>query len=390
MRYAEVPVALQARVTPGAGARIVSLDALRGFNFFWILGGDGVMWALQAMLHDKGPVLSALGDTLGTQFSHAPWDGFHVYDLIFPLFIFITGVTMPFSLPKQVAREGRLAAHEHVIRRVLLLYVLGVIYYGGISHGWHDIRFLGVLQRIAICYLVAALMFLNFNWRVLAVTFVALLIGYWALIMFVPVPCCGAGSLLPEGNLPAFVDALSLPGRLWDRTTDPEGLLSTLPAIATCLAGVLAGELMHEQRVPPQQKVYWLIGAGLFSIALAYLWAPNFPVIKYLWTSSYVLLAGGWSALLLAAFYQVIDIWGYKRWATVFVWIGANAILLYFVDGVLGFEPFALRFVGGDVGAFFDRTITPGAGTLVAYLVGLGFVIATAGFLYRRKLFLHV
>jgi len=391
MRYADVSQAMKARLaeTPGK-ERVGSLDALRGFNFVWILGGDGILLALDWMLQGKNPTASAIAHFFAIQVQHVPWEGFRFYDLVFPMFVFITGVAIPLSLPQLVERDGRLRAHVRVLRRVVLLYVLGLIFYGGIKGGWQDIRFLGVLQRIAICYLFAAVLFLNFNWRVLVATFVALLAGYWALLSFVPVPCCGAGWFLPDGNLANFIDALFLPGRLFDRTSDPEGLLSTLPAIATCLAGVFAGLLLREKRVAPQAKVYWLLGAGIVSIAAGYLWSLQFPIIKYLWTSSFVLVTAGWSAVLLGAFYQVVDVWGYRRWATVFVWIGANAILLYCLNGFFGFEPFALRFVGGDFGKWLDQAVTPGAGMFVAHLVGFTFVVMLAGYLYRRKVFLRV
>ena len=215
---------------PAARVRIASLDALRGFNFVWILGADGMMWALDQMLSDKGPMVSSVGHFLGRQLTHVAWEGFRFYDLIFPLFIFITGVTIVFSLARQVEREGVTAAHLRVLRRALLLYSLGLIYYGGISAHWDDIRFVGVLQRIAVCYLVASLLFLNFNLRGLLVACAALLVGYWALMTFVPVPGIGTGSFAPDANLANWIDANYLPGRLWDRTRDPEGLLSTLPA----------------------------------------------------------------------------------------------------------------------------------------------------------------
>ncbi len=174
-----------------------------------------------------------------------------------------------------------------------------MIYYGGIKHGWQDIRFLGVLQRIAICYLFAALVFLNFNLRGLIATFVALLAGYWALMTFVPVPGIGAGHFGPDQNLANWIDANYLPGRLWDKTRDPEGLLSTLPAIGTCLLGVFAGMLLRDIRLKPQQKSLWLIGAGTVLVLAGHLWALQFPIIKAIWTSSFVLVAGGYSAILL-------------------------------------------------------------------------------------------
>ena len=376
---------------PGAvPGRVVSVDALRGFNIFWIIGGDGAILALDRMLQNDGPVSAAVGRFLGTQMSHSAWEGFHFYDFIFPLFIFVIGVSIALSLTKHVAREGKLKAHLHVLRRALLLFVLGIVYYGGFKGHFGDVRLLGVLQRIAICYLAASLLFLNVDGRGLVAAFIALLVGYWALMMFVPVPDVGAGLLVPHANLADWIDMNYLPGRLWDRTRDPEGLLGTLPAIASCLAGVFAGLLLQDGRMSPQRKAYWLLGGGALAVAAGELWGLQFPIIKPLWTSSYVLVAAGFSAILLGVLYQLIDLWGFKRWATVFVWIGANAITLYFISGVIGFEPFARRLVGGDVARFFDTALTPGAGTFVAELVALSFAVALAGFLYRRKIFLRV
>jgi predicted acyltransferase len=382
MRYVEV-LAHQSR-------RVVSVDALRGFNFIWILGGEGAMWAFADMTHDKGPALSTVGGFLGRQLNHVPWQGFNFYDFIFPLFIFITGVAIVLSLPRLVERDGKLHAHLRVLRRALLLYGLGLIYYGGIKHGFYDIRFLGVLQRIAICYLAASLLFLNFNVRGLIATFVALLVGYWAVMTFVPVPGVGAGNFSPNNNLANWIDAHYLPGRLWDLSRDPEGLLSTLPAIGTCLLGVFAGLLLRDIRLRPQQKSLALIGAGIVLVLAGHLWALQFPIIKAIWTSSFVLVAGGYSAILLGIAHQIVDVWGLKKWVAPFVWIGANAILLYFINGLLGFEPVATRFVGGDVADFFDDMITDGAGLFVANLVGLVFVVLLARFLYKRKIFLRV
>ena len=383
MRYAEVPLALQT-------GRVVSVDALRGFTIFWILGADGAIWALDRMLRDKGPALSAAGSFLRSQMSHVAWEGFSFYDFIFPLLIFVSGVSIVLALPRLVAREGKALAHLHVLRRALFLYILGLIFYGGVSQHWSDIRFVGVLQRIAICYLFASLLFLNLNRRGLVVALAALLGGYWALMTFVPVPGIGAGSFGPDANLANWIDAHYLPGRLWDKSRDPEGLLSTLPAIATCLLGVMAGLLLKDERLTSTQKSLWLIGAGTVTVLAGYLWGLQFPVIKAIWTSSFVLVAGGYSAILLGVMHQVIDVWGWRAWATIFVWIGANAITLYFINGVAGFEPFALRFVGGDVSAWLDRMITPGTGLFVAHILGLVLAITLAGFLYRRRIFLRV
>jgi predicted acyltransferase len=371
-------------------SRIVSVDALRGFAMFWIVGGEGAIVSLDELSRDKGPVLRAIGDFLGLQFTHVEWEGLRFYDIIFPLFIFITGVSVALSLPGLVEREGRTKAHIRVLRRALVLFGLGLVAYGGVSHNWPDIRLLGVLQRIALCYLCASLLFLNVGWRGLVAALVVLLAGYWALMTLVPIPGTGAGSFAMDANLANWLDAHYLPGRLFDDTRDPEGMLSTLPAIGTCLLGVFAGILLRDIRIPGPQKTVWLIGAGIVLVAIGYLWALQFPIIKGIWTSSFVLVTSGYSTILLGVAHQIIDIWEFKRWPMIFVWIGANAITLYCINIVLGFEPLAWRFVGGDIEDFFDWAVTPGTGGFVAHAVGLVLAITLAEFLYRRKIFVRV
>jgi predicted acyltransferase len=383
MRYAEVPLALQTD-------RVVAVDALRGFNIFLILGADGAIWTLDRMLRDKGPALSAIGNFLGTQMSHVEWVGIRFYDLIFPLFIFVTGVSIALALPKLLERERKMQIYTRILRRALVLYVLGLIFYGGVGHQWGDIRFVGILQRIAVCYFFTSILFLNLNQRGLIVVLIALLGGYWAVMTFVPIPGADAISFEPNANLANWIDLHYLPGRLWDITRDPEGLLSTLPAIGTCLLGALSGLLLNDERLTPTQRSLWLIGGGIIMVAAGHLWGLQFPVVKAIWTSSFVLVAGGYSAILLGILHQVIDVWGRKAWATIFVWVGANALLLYLINGIAGFEPFALRLVGGDVSAWFDRLVTPGTGLFIAHIVGLILAVVLAGYLYRRKVFLRV
>jgi predicted acyltransferase len=383
MRYTEASHALKTE-------RLVSLDALRGFNFVWILGGDSAVLALAHMLRSGDGWASGIGGVLHDQMTHAAWEGFRFYDLIFPLFIFVTGVSIVLALPALVAREGRKAAHLRAIRRALVLYVLGLIYYGGISGHWADIRWLGVLQRIGICYLAAGLLFLNVGRRGLVVATIALLVGYWALMSFVPVPGIGKGSFAPDANLANWIDAHYLPGRLWDDTRDPEGLLSTLPAIATCLFGVLSGMILREQRLSPVSKSLVLFGGGTMLLAVGYLWAIQFPIVKAMWTSSFVLVAAGYSAIALGAMHQIIDVWGAKRWATVFVWIGANAITLYLLNQLMGFYHVAERLTGGDFAQLLENRVAPGAGWLLTSLTAFALVVALARFLYRRKIFVRV
>jgi predicted acyltransferase len=405
-------------VTPET-QRVFSVDALRGFDMFWILGGDSLAQALKAMSGHGNSAISSIGGVFGDQLEHVEWDGFHFYDLIFPLFVFIVGVSIVFSLSRLVEREGKAAAHKRVLRRFALLFVLALIYSGGVSHKWPDIRLLGVLNRIALCYLFASLLFLNFRLRGLIVACVSLLVGYWGLMTFLPFPDVrpvnASGQLIsaemtasntaqlnwasttkvrgvfaPGFNLANYLDEKYLPGKKWDKIWDPEGLLSTLPAIATCLLGVFAGLQLQSPSVEPGRKSLWLIGAGVLLVVIGYIWGLQFPVIKKIWTSSYVLVCGGFSALFLGVFYQVIDVWDHRRWATPFIWIGANAITLYFIESIVNFEKLASRLVGGDVSSFFDTRFVAGTGHLVGSCTGLLLAITLAGFLYRRKLFLRV
>ena len=362
MRYVDLPSALHS-------PRVASVDALRGLNMFWIMGFDGAMVALAHVSDGKGPLVHAAGGFLGTQFEHVAWEGLRFYDLIFPLFVFLTGVSIVLSLPRLVEREGKAKAHLRVLRRSILLYAMGLIAYGGISEHWADIRLLGVLQRISLCYLFTSLMFLNFNLRGLIAAVVALLIGYWALMTFVPVPGIGAGSYAADANLANWIDHNYLPGRLWDVTRDPEGMLSTLPAVGTCLFGVFAGLLLRDSRVSERQKTLWLLGAGCILLVAGYLWALQFPVIKAIWTSSFVLVTAGYCTILLALMHQIVDVWEWRRWATVFIWVGANALALYFLNDIVNFWSVAERFVGGD----FSRCSTaslhgaPAASSLISW-----------------------
>lgn len=375
----------------GKPNRVASVDALRGFSILWLLGGEGAALALGKMLENDGPVLRPIGGAITYQFQHAPWEGFRFWDLVFPLFIFVTGIAIVFSLSKALASNaGRQAAYRRIVTRAALLFLLGILFYGGASEPWPEVRLLGVLQRIALCYLFAALLFLHLGWRSLTAVIVIILIGYWALLTFVPVPGLGVATYQNDVNLANWIDRHLLPGKKFDGLTDPEGLLSTLPAVATCLLGVLAGLFLRNETVPPRRKAEMLMMVGVATGATGYLWGLQFPIIKGIWTSSFVLVTGGYSLILLGAFYLVMDVWGWQAWATVFKWVGANALSLYFLNGIAGFEPFTRRITGGSVSEFLDETVTAGAGTFVTHVLALLVAIALAAYLYRRRIFIRV
>lgn len=393
--------------------RLTSLDALRGFDMMWIVGADTLGHALAQM--DGGPFVR----TLATQLDHVAWEGFRFYDLIFPLFVFLIGVAIPFSLGRLRQREGRAAAVWRVTRRAILLYLLGLFYYGGLATPIEGIRWVGVLQRLALCYFFAGLMYLYFSRRGLVIACAVLLAGYWALLSFVPVRDINvqkeamqallartgapdamtafrgttnrvSGSFQEGVNLANHVDFQYLPGRRWDGNYDPEGLLSTLPAMGSCLLGVLAGLLLSDTRRSQLQKAALLAAAGIAGLVLGHLWSFQFPVIKQLWTSSYVLVAGGWSALLLALFYLVIDVWRVRGWAWPFVWIGANALTIYLLSNIVDFDALSRRFAGGDVARWLDAMVAPHFSEVVLALVGISLCFLICRFLYRRQIFLRL
>jgi predicted acyltransferase len=375
--------------TPGpAGGepsrRLSSLDALRGFDMFWILGADGLVRGLTAF-GDRAPTRFLAG-----QLSHKDWDGFAFYDLIFPLFVFIVGVSLVFSLGRTLEQEGRGAAVRRIVRRGLLLVVIGILYSGGFSNEWPNIRLLGVLQRLGLAYLFAGLAFCFLRPRGLVALCFGLLVGYWALMTFVDVPGIGTGVFEKGRNLSNWLDAQYLPGKKYDGAWDPEGLLSTLPAVGSCLLGVFAGLLLQDKRRTESEKVQWLLGAGAVGLVLGFAWSLQFPIVKKIWTSSFVLVAGGYSAILLGVFHQVIEVWGWRRWATPFVWIGMNPITVYLANNIIGFRRLAGRFAGGDVKRLLDAWVTPGMGELVLSIVALGLGVLLCWFLNRRKIYLRL
>lgn len=376
-----------AAVAPARSQRVMSLDALRGFDMFWIVGGEGVFVALDAATRGK-PFHQPFA-VMAWQLDHSAWAGFRFYDLIFPMFVFMVGASLVFSLGKLIATRGRLVAIRRVILRSAVLYLFGILYYGGFSKGYlgaHDIRLMGVLQRIALAYLFAGVLFCFLRPKPLVIVTASLLVAYWGVMTFVRAPGEPHVSFAEGHNIANWIDAHYLPGRKWDGDHDPEGLLSTVPAIATCLLGVFAGLLLRDGKQRPSQKALWLIGAGVISVALGLLWGLQFPVIKKLWTSSFVLVAGGYSSILLGVFYMVIDVWKVRFWAYPFVWIGMNAITLYLIHELFSFPELADRFFGGQLGRDLFKNYAPVASATLAVL----FVFMLARFLYKRQIFLRV
>ncbi|MFO1460483.1 MAG: heparan-alpha-glucosaminide N-acetyltransferase domain-containing protein [Verrucomicrobiota bacterium] len=365
--------------SPPAESRLMSLDALRGFDMFWIVGAEGLVEGLEKVT--SGGLLGLIAD----QLRHKAWEGFHFEDLIFPLFVFIIGVSLVFSVGKSLERVGRPATLVRIVRRSALLFFLGILYYGGFSQPIEKMRLLGVLQRLALCYFFASLLFCYLKPRALIGACVGILVGYWVLMTFIPVPGHGAANYAEGANLANYVDKLYLPLRRYDGDHDPEGILSTLPAVASCLLGVFAGLLFQDSKLSSGGRVGRLVALGLGCLALGWLWHLQFPVIKKIWTSSFVLVAGGYSYLLLAAFYQIIDVWKFQKWAMPFVWIGVNPITIYFGGRFIDFEALAKLFVGGPVAAACGTYAQ-----LVLAMTTLLFGFLFLRFLYQRRIFIRV
>ncbi len=369
-------------------ARLASLDALRGLAILAIIGFDGAVAAFAEMAQ-SGPVLfRVVCGVFAQQFSHAEWDGLNLYDFVFPLFIFITGAGIAFALPRTLAAEPRREVYLRIVRRTLLMYALGVIYYGGLGQAFADIRYVGVLQRIAICYCVTSLLFMHLRPAVQAGVALAILALYWLVMTFVPAPGIPAGALGPVANLADWIDRAYLPGRLWYSDRDPEGLLSTLPAISTCIFGALAGVLLQD-KLEPTRISRALIVVGVVGLFAGSVWGLSFPIIKALWTSSYVLVTAGACAILLGVTHELMDV-RRKITARWLVWIGANAITLYMISGFGLFDVIAWRLVGGDFGALLDRVLGAGASAFVTHAVVLTLAIGLAGFLYRKRIFIRL
>ena len=379
MNEAAAAPAVQVKPSPPAASRVASIDALRGFDMFWITGGDALVY------HFSKAAPFPLAVMLARQFQHVEWQGFHFYDLIFPLFVFIVGLVLPFSITRRLeSGASRRELYQHAWRRLFMLFFFGLLANGLLDLDFPNLRLLGVLQRIAIAYFIATLLVMNFKVRGQVVATAAILLGYWALMAWVPVPGFGRGNYTMQGNLAAYIDQRFLPRPFccYD-FGDNEGIISNIPAIASCMLGALAGHWLRTAN-SQKRKLLGLTVAGVVSLGAGLLWSLSFPIIKNVWSSSFVLFAGGWSLLLLALFYLIIDIWGFRKWAFIFTIIGANSITIYLARHFFEF---------GDVGLIFTHGFINYTGAWKPFTLELGSVLAGWAFLYylyRQKIFLRV
>ena len=321
------------RDVPLTPTRLVSLDAFRGLTIAgMILVNNPGSWSY---------VYQPL--------RHAEWHGWTPTDLIFPYFLFVVGVAIPFSLRRRLETGAQTSdLMRHVLRRSLILIALGIAMRAIPSFDWGEMRFYGVLQRIGLVYLMAGAAYLYLGARGRVVFGVTLLLGYWIVMTFVPVPGFGAGDLSPDGNLAAWLDRLLMSGRLWQGTWDPEGLLSTFPALVTSLLGIATGDWLRGNQSGEMKTRGMLIG-GVLLAALGLIWGLVLPINKSLWTSSFTLFTAGTALLLFGSMYWMIDVKRFRGvWNTWMVVYGMNAIAVYVASGMVSKMLGRIRIGGED------------------------------------------
>ncbi len=361
--------------------RLFSLDALRGFDMFWIMGAEEIFHAM----HEATG--SSFWGTIANELTHPDWNGFHFYDLIFPLFLFIAGVATPYSVGRELEKgKSKNQVAGRVIKRGLILVILGIVANNGLQlRPLADIRFGSVLGRIGLAYLFANIIYIYSKEKTQIIWFWGLLVGFWLLLKFNSAPGFAPGDLTMEGNFASYIDRLIMPGKLYLGIHDPEGLMSTVPAISTGLLGIVTGNFLKKHSMAPLKKAMYIGVAGVIFIALAHLWDLDFPINKNLWTSSFVLNVGGYSLILFALFYYIIDIRGYKKWAFFFKVIGMNSILIYmsgkFIDWEYTTHGF-FNWLGQLVGNPFNIVVMAICYLMIKWL----FLF----FMYKKKVFLRV
>ena len=363
--------------------RLYSLDALRGFDMFWIMGGEEIV---HTMYKATGSTSSFWGG-FSNQLTHPDWNGFHAYDLIFPLFLFMAGVATPYSVGRELEKgKSRKELLWRVIKRGLILVLLGIIANNGLKiMPISEVRFGSVLGRIGLAYMFANIIYLYSKTRAQIIWFWALIIGYWLLLKFTSAPGFAPGDLTMEGNFASYVDRVLMPGKLYLGIHDPEGLMSTIPAISTGLLGILTGSFLKNNSMTQTKKVGAMAITGVIFLLLAQLWNLDFPINKNLWTSSFVLNVGGYSLLLLALFYYIIDVRGYKKWSFFFRIIGMNSILIYMSGHFINWDystDTLLGWVGQLIGDPFNIVAMAICYVFIKWLF--------LYFMYKKKVFLRV
>ena len=367
---------------PKQPERLQSLDVLRGFDMFWIIGGGSLIVALAEAT--KWGWL----EVIGAQMEHVPWAGFHFEDLIFPLFMFISGVAIPYAITAKVEQGAkRRKLFNKILKRGIILVLLGIIYNGALKNGFANMRVASVLAQIGLGYLFAATIVLyTKSLKTRLAWLIGILSGIAILQLFVPVPGYGAGLLDPEGGMNAWIDRMFLPGRLYGGTFDPEGLLCIVSAITVTLMGTFAGSFLRDGEPASRQKAGKLAITGAAHVVVALALSPVYPIIKAAWTVPFNLLTAGIGFLLMSLFYFSIDVKGWTKGIVsykilFFKVIGMNSITIYLAVDIINF---------GLISQFFVGWL---AAPLGQWIVILGAIIIEwllLYYLYTKKIFLRV
>jgi len=369
--------------------RLLSLDALRGFDMLWIIGGGTFIVVLAKST--EAPWLLALAE----QMDHVVWNGFHFYDLIFPLFMFISGIAIPYSVKSALAKNpSRNRLIFKIFKRMVILILLGFLYNGIFREGFVNARYASVLAQIGIAYFFASVIYIfSGSLRATIYWITGILAGVAVLQLFVPVPGIGAGVFTPEGCINGYIDRLYLPGRLsygpegmisGNGIYDALGILSVFSAIGITLMGIIGGKILQDKNLSEYRKTGILALTGVVMIPVALALSPAYPIIKVCWTTTYNLLAGGISFLLIALFYLIIDVWGYHKWSFFFRVIGMNSIFIYLFVRIVP--------VGTIVAFFTGWIVKPmgGPGVLLAYLLNIAAEWLLLYYMYKKEIFVKV
>ena len=371
----------QDKNTSNTPSRLLSLDTLRGFDMLFIMGADAFFMCLGGMF--PGTLFALWGG----QMEHVAWNGFAFYDLIFPMFLFIAGISFPFSLIKSMGMGAdRKSFSMKIVRRGLTLVLLGILYNGLLDLDFENLRYASVLGRIGMAWMLAALLYMWTSRRVCVAVGSGILMLYWAMLALLSAPDYpDASSFSMEGSIVGYIDRLFLPGKLHLGIHDPEGLLSTLPAVATAMMGILTGEFIRSAKAGGHSKSAILFLLGLAFFGLGWLWDIVLPVNKNLWTSSFVLVAGGLSMMLFSVFYWIVDVMQWRKWTLFFRVVGMNSITIYLAQHFLDAQKPLKTIFGGVLGLVPEN--------LYALAYWTAYVLVWWLFLYffyRHRIFLKV
>ncbi|KAA3614792.1 MAG: DUF5009 domain-containing protein [Calditrichaeota bacterium] len=365
--------------------RLLSLDFFRGFTI-----------AAMILVNNPGSWGSVYAPLL-----HAKWHGWTPTDLIFPFFLFIVGVSISLAMSgKKERNEPKKDLYKKIIRRTLLLFGLGLFLSGFPFFDFSIIRIPGVLQRIAVCYFVATVIFLHGSIKTQITWTGIFLFVYWAIMEWIPVPEIGAGLYDKGANFAAYVDSLFLKGHMWSatKTWDPEGIVSTLPAISTTLFGVLTGHLLRSKKESIEKTAIMLV-AGNIAIAIGLIWSQWLPINKSLWTSSYAVFMSGMAMVVLGISYFLIDVKGWTKGIKPFRVYGMNAITVFVLSGVVAKTLYLIKWQSTDgvislkgwiMNIFFLPWLSPINASLAFALCFIFVSYMAMYFLYRKNIFIKV